>query len=112
MLRQEGRYFHLLETIWNPHTPQGIAKDHAKWSPCTAVGFEYDPHNKLRHTSYWFETDKLAEWPLSSNATEEDPPREDEPFDYEAEPDRFYFNVETDGSLTAKEVILKVGPYI
>jgi DNA-directed RNA polymerase II subunit RPB3 len=50
----------------------------------------------------------VAEWPLSPNAVEEDPPREDELFDYDAEPDRFYYNVETDGSLTAKEVILKV----
>jgi hypothetical protein len=36
---------------------QGIAKYHAKWSPVSAVGYEYDPHNKLRHTTYWFETD-------------------------------------------------------
>ncbi|CAG7850523.1 DNA-directed RNA polymerase II subunit RPB3 Short=RNA polymerase II subunit 3; Short=RNA polymerase II subunit B3; AltName: Full=B44.5; AltName: Full=DNA-directed RNA polymerase II 45 kDa polypeptide [Serendipita indica DSM 11827] len=86
---------------------KGIAKDHAKWSPCTALGFEYDPYNKLRHTTYWFETDKQAEWPLSANAEEEEPPREDAPFDYNAEPNKFYFNVETDGSLTAKEVILK-----
>ncbi|KIM30666.1 hypothetical protein M408DRAFT_15564 [Serendipita vermifera MAFF 305830] len=89
------------------YAKKGIAKDHAKWSPCTAVGFEYDPYNKLRHTSYWFETDKAAEWPLSPNAAEEDAPLDDEPFDYDAEPDRFYYNVETDGSLTAKEVVLK-----
>lgn len=54
----------------------------------------------------------MAEWPLSPNAVEEDAPLEDEPFDYDAEPDRFYFNIETDGSLTAKEVILKVGSYL
>jgi DNA-directed RNA polymerase II subunit RPB3 len=45
---------------------------------------------------------------LAANAAEEEPPREDAPFDYRAEPDRFYFDLETDGSLTAKEVILKV----
>ncbi|KAG8836448.1 45 kDa subunit of RNA polymerase II [Serendipita sp. 400] len=89
------------------YAKKGTAKDHAKWSPCTALGFEYDPYNKLRHTTYWFETDKVAEWPLSANAAEEEPPQEDAPFDFTAEPERFYFNVETDGSLTAKEVILK-----
>ncbi|KAJ4497127.1 insert subdomain of RNA polymerase alpha subunit [Lentinula lateritia] len=87
---------------------KGIAKEHAKWSPCSAVAFEYDPHNKLRHTSYWFETDEKAEWPLGENAREEEPPREDEPFDFNAKPNKFYFDVETDGSLGAQEVVMKV----
>lgn len=90
------------------YAPQGIAKEHAKWSPCSAVAFEYDPYNKLRHTSYWFEEDEKAEWPLSENAREEEPPREDEPFDYNAKPEKFYFDVETVGSLTPQEVVLRV----
>ncbi|EIM82696.1 insert subdomain of RNA polymerase alpha subunit [Stereum hirsutum FP-91666 SS1] len=86
---------------------KGIAKEHAKWSPCSAVSFEYDPHNKLRHTSYWFEGDARSEWPLSENAKEEEPPRDDEPFDYNAKPNKFYFEVETDGSLGPQEVVMK-----
>ena len=87
---------------------KGIAKEHAKWSPCAAVSFEYDPHNKLRHTSYWYETDPKAEWPLSENAKEEEPPREDEPFDYMAKPNKFYMEIETDGSLGPQEVVMRV----
>ncbi|KAF8798708.1 insert subdomain of RNA polymerase alpha subunit [Phlegmacium glaucopus] len=86
---------------------KGIAKEHAKWSPCSAVSFEYDPHNKLRHTTYWYETDIRAEWPLSDNAQEEEPLRDDEPFDFNAKPNKFYFEVETDGSLGPQEVVMK-----
>jgi len=86
---------------------KGIAKEHAKWSPCSAVSFEYDPYNKLRHTTYWYETDIRAEWPLSDNAQEEEPPRDDEPFDFNAKPNKFYFEVETDGSLAPQEVVMK-----
>ncbi|KAJ8696866.1 RNA polymerase II subunit 3 [Pleurotus ostreatus] len=86
---------------------KGIAKEHAKWSPCSAVSFEYDPHNKLRHTTHWFEVDERAEWPLGPNAEEEEAPREDQPFDFNAKPNKFYMEVETDGSLGAQEVIMK-----
>ncbi|KZP34686.1 RBP11-like subunits of RNA polymerase [Athelia psychrophila] len=86
---------------------KGIAKEHAKWSPCSAVSFEYDPYNKLRHTSYWFEVDERGEWPLGENSKEEEPPREDEVFDYNAKPRKFYFEVETDGSLGPQEVVMK-----
>ncbi|CAE6529537.1 unnamed protein product, partial [Rhizoctonia solani] len=86
---------------------KGTAKEHAKWSPCTGVGFEYDPYNKLRHTTYWYEVDSRAEWPLSENAKEEEPPRDDEQFDFMAKPEKFYMDIETDGKVAPREVVLK-----
>jgi len=44
---------------------QGIGKEHAKWSPVTTTALEYDPDNKLRHTTYWVEQDVAKEWPKS-----------------------------------------------
>jgi DNA-directed RNA polymerase II subunit RPB3 len=84
---------------------KGIAKEHAKWSPVSAIGFEYDPWNKLRHTEYWYEESAEAEWPKSKNADWEEPPKEGDPFDYNAKPDRFYMSVETIGSLKPNEVV-------
>ncbi|KAI0745370.1 DNA-directed RNA polymerase [Earliella scabrosa] len=86
---------------------KGLAKEHAKWSPCAAMAFEYDPYNKLRHTTYWYEYDSRAEWPLSKNAEEEEPPRDDLEFDFRAKPNKYYMEVETDGSLGAQEVVQK-----
>ncbi|TGZ85639.1 insert subdomain of RNA polymerase alpha subunit [Ascodesmis nigricans] len=84
---------------------KGIAKEHAKWSPVSAVAFEYDPHNKLRHTSYWYEEDAKAEWPPSKFADWEDPPQEGEVFDYDAVPNTFYMDVESVGSMAPDEIM-------
>ncbi|KAJ2697378.1 RNA polymerase II subunit 3 [Coemansia sp. IMI 203386] len=85
---------------------KGVAKEHAKWSPCAAVGFEYDPHNNLRHLNYWFEKNIKDEWPLSKNAEEEVENDPDAPFDFKAEPSVFYFNVETVGSMNPQDVVM------
>lgn len=84
---------------------KGIAKEHAKWSPCSAISFEYDPWNKLRHTDYWYEVDPEAEWPKSKNCDWEEAPKENEPFDYNAKPDRFYINVESVGSMKPNHIV-------
>nr|XP_018261253.1 DNA-directed RNA polymerase II subunit RPB3 [Kwoniella dejecticola CBS 10117]OBR83411.1 DNA-directed RNA polymerase II subunit RPB3 [Kwoniella dejecticola CBS 10117] len=84
---------------------KGIAKHHAKWSPLSTVAFEYDPHNKLRHTTHWFETDERAEWPLSSNAIFETPPDPSEPFDYKAVPSTFYYTAESVNSIPVRSVV-------
>lgn len=84
---------------------KGIAKEHAKWSPVSAIGFEYDPWNKLRHTDYWYEESIEEEWPKSKNSDWEEPPKENEPFDYNAKANKFYFSVETIGSLKPNDVV-------
>ncbi|KAI1637091.1 DNA-directed RNA polymerase [Biscogniauxia mediterranea] len=84
---------------------KGIAKEHAKWSPTAAVGFEYDPHNKLHHLDLWYEQDANAEWPKSKYADWEEPPAEGEPFDYNAVPSRFYYEVEGAGNIEPDAII-------
>ncbi|KAB5586041.1 DNA-directed RNA polymerase [Coniochaeta sp. 2T2.1] len=87
---------------------KGIAKEHAKWMPTTAIGFEYDPHNNLRHTDFWYEHDIKTEWPKSSNARFEEPKGEGEPFDYDAVPNRIYMRVESARQI-APDVIVQEG---
>ncbi|MCJ1465966.1 45 kDa subunit of RNA polymerase II [Pseudocyphellaria aurata] len=84
---------------------KGIAKEHSKWAPTSAVAFEYDPHNKLRHLDYWYEEDPIKEWPPSKNATWEDPPSTTLPFAYDASPSKFYFEVESVGNLEPDAVV-------
>ena len=72
------------------------------------MGFEYDPWNKLRHTTLWYEVDAKAEWPDvadSKNGPMENPPIEGEPFDYNAEPHTFYFNVESTGAMPPDTIL-------
>lgn len=112
---------------------KGIAKEHAKWAPTAAVGFEYDPHNNLKHVDYWYEEDPAKEWcvfvqfdliflllldkshtyadcilllrPPSHNAAWEPAAPPDQPFNYDAQPDNFYFDVESVGTLDPDAVV-------
>ncbi|KAM0747016.1 insert subdomain of RNA polymerase alpha subunit [Meredithblackwellia eburnea MCA 4105] len=90
---------------------KGRALEHAKWSPVAALGFEYDPYNKLKHTDLWYEvgTDPKAEWRPSANAVwEREPPKDgSEPFDYNARPTRFYYDVETVGQMKPADIVTK-----
>ncbi|EGF78507.1 hypothetical protein BATDEDRAFT_20338 [Batrachochytrium dendrobatidis JAM81] len=84
---------------------KGTAKEHAKWSPCAGIAFEYDPHNRLRHTTYWVEDDIKSEWPVSANGLLEPEVVDDEPFDFNAKPDKFYMTVEGTGAIDPKEIV-------
>ncbi len=84
---------------------KGIAIEHAKWAPTAAVGFEYDPHNKLRHMDLWYEEDPAKEWPKSKYADWEEPAQEGEPFNYDAVPGRFYFELESAGNMEPDAVV-------
>lgn len=90
---------------------KGVAKEHAKWAPVANVAFEYDPDNRLRHTTFWVEEDVNREWPSSVYSQGEYPDDRNHPgavpFDPETEPDRFFFVVEAVGSLRPEEILLQ-----
>lgn len=86
---------------------KGIAKEHAKWASTAAVGFEYDPLNKLRHVDYWFEENAREEWPVDErNANwESEDTAPDAAFDPDATPGAFFYDVEGVGTLEPDQIV-------
>jgi len=85
---------------------QGIGRIHAKWQPVNLVSFEYDPDNRLRHTTYWSEGKiPSKEWPRSRfSQLAPDQLPEQLPYDYRLKADTFYmgFDVRAAGMNRAR----------
>lgn len=77
---------------------KGTGRMHAKWSPVSVVGFEYDRTNKTRSTNYWIEESLQNDWPM---VEEEEP-------DLLCEIDTVHMDVEVvEGSLKPIDVLIK-----
>eukprot|EP00049_Salpingoeca_infusionum_P019096 m.360192 g.360192 ORF g.360192 m.360192 type:complete len:283 (-) comp18917_c0_seq1:220-1068(-) len=84
---------------------QGIGREHAKWMPTAAVGFQYDPDNALRHTFL----EHPEQWPRNpySKLRDHGDDKREADFDPTAKCDTFYFDIESTGVMTAKDICIR-----